>query len=59
MDASARPALSTTLELEVAAQELCARPEDFAEGAGPSGAPPARVQPAGDAHAAAGELPVL
>jgi enoyl-CoA hydratase/carnithine racemase len=33
MDASARPALSTTLELEVAAQEQCARSEDFAEGA--------------------------
>jgi enoyl-CoA hydratase/carnithine racemase len=33
MDASARPALSTTLEMEVAAQEQCARSEDFAEGA--------------------------
>jgi enoyl-CoA hydratase/carnithine racemase len=33
MDASARPALSTTLELEVAAQELCARSADYAEGA--------------------------
>ena len=33
MDASAKPALSTTLELEVAAQEQCARSEDFAEGA--------------------------
>jgi enoyl-CoA hydratase/carnithine racemase len=33
MDASARPALSTTLELEVSAQELCARSADFAEGA--------------------------
>jgi enoyl-CoA hydratase/carnithine racemase len=33
MDASARPALSTTLELEVAFQEQCARSEDFAEGA--------------------------
>jgi enoyl-CoA hydratase/carnithine racemase len=32
MDASARPALSATLELEVAMQELCARTEDFAEG---------------------------
>jgi enoyl-CoA hydratase/carnithine racemase len=32
MDASARPALSTTLELEVAMQELCARTEDFSEG---------------------------
>jgi enoyl-CoA hydratase/carnithine racemase len=33
MDASARPALTATLELEVALQELCARSEDFAEGA--------------------------
>jgi enoyl-CoA hydratase/carnithine racemase len=33
MDASARPALSTTLELEVALQETCARTADFAEGA--------------------------
>jgi enoyl-CoA hydratase/carnithine racemase len=33
MDASARPALSTTLELEVALQEVCARTQDFAEGA--------------------------
>jgi enoyl-CoA hydratase/carnithine racemase len=33
IDASARPALSTTLELEVALQEICARTEDFAEGA--------------------------
>ena len=33
MDASARPALATTLELEVAMQERCARSEDFAEGA--------------------------
>jgi enoyl-CoA hydratase/carnithine racemase len=33
LDASARPALSTTLELEVALQEICARTEDFAEGA--------------------------
>ena len=32
IDASARPALSTTLELEVAAQELCARSEDVKEG---------------------------
>jgi enoyl-CoA hydratase/carnithine racemase len=32
MDASARPALSTTLELEVAAQELCMRSEDVREG---------------------------
>jgi enoyl-CoA hydratase/carnithine racemase len=31
MDASARPALSTTLELEVAAQELCMRSEDVRE----------------------------
>ena len=33
MDASARPALAATLELEVAMQELCARSEDFGEGA--------------------------
>jgi enoyl-CoA hydratase/carnithine racemase len=33
MDASARPALSTTLELEVVAQERCAASADFAEGA--------------------------
>ena len=33
VDASARPALSTTLELEVALQESCARTADFAEGA--------------------------
>jgi enoyl-CoA hydratase/carnithine racemase len=33
LDASARPALSTTLELEVALQERCARTADFAEGA--------------------------
>jgi enoyl-CoA hydratase/carnithine racemase len=33
MDASARPALSTTLELEVALQEACARTADFREGA--------------------------
>jgi enoyl-CoA hydratase/carnithine racemase len=32
MDASARPALSTTLELEITAQELCARTEDVREG---------------------------
>jgi enoyl-CoA hydratase/carnithine racemase len=32
IDASARPALSTTLELEVAAQEQCARSEDVKEG---------------------------
>ncbi len=33
IDASARPALSTTLELEVALQEACLRTADFAEGA--------------------------
>jgi enoyl-CoA hydratase/carnithine racemase len=33
MDASAKPALSTTLELEVTAQERCAATADFAEGA--------------------------
>src|SRR3954469_11794156 len=33
IDASARPALSTTLELEVALQEACAHTADFAEGA--------------------------
>jgi enoyl-CoA hydratase/carnithine racemase len=33
MDASARPALTATLELEVAMQELCARSADFGEGA--------------------------
>jgi enoyl-CoA hydratase/carnithine racemase len=33
LDASARPALSTTLELEVALQERCAATQDFAEGA--------------------------
>jgi enoyl-CoA hydratase/carnithine racemase len=33
IDASARPALSTTLELEVALQERCAATADFAEGA--------------------------
>jgi enoyl-CoA hydratase/carnithine racemase len=32
IDASARPALSTTLEMELAAQELCARTEDVKEG---------------------------
>ena len=32
IDASARPALSTTLELEITAQELCARSEDVSEG---------------------------
>jgi enoyl-CoA hydratase/carnithine racemase len=33
MDASARPALTATLELEVAIQERCAATADFAEGA--------------------------
>jgi enoyl-CoA hydratase/carnithine racemase len=33
MDASAKPALAATLEMEVSAQEQCARSEDFAEGA--------------------------
>ena len=33
MDASAKPALAVTLEMEVAAQEQCARSEDFVEGA--------------------------
>jgi enoyl-CoA hydratase/carnithine racemase len=33
IDASARPALSTTLELEVALQTVCASTQDFAEGA--------------------------
>jgi len=33
MDASAKPALATTLELEVTAQERCAATADFAEGA--------------------------
>ena len=32
IDASARPALSTTLELEISAQEQCARTEDVREG---------------------------
>jgi enoyl-CoA hydratase/carnithine racemase len=32
MDASARPALSTTLELEAVMQERCAATADFAEG---------------------------
>jgi enoyl-CoA hydratase/carnithine racemase len=32
IDASARPALAVTLEMEVAAQELCARTEDVKEG---------------------------
>jgi enoyl-CoA hydratase/carnithine racemase len=33
MDAAAKPALATTLELEVTAQETLAASEDFAEGA--------------------------
>jgi enoyl-CoA hydratase/carnithine racemase len=33
MDASARPALAATLELEVTIQERCAATADFAEGA--------------------------
>ena len=33
MDASAKPALAATLELEVMAQERCAATADFAEGA--------------------------
>ena len=33
IDASARPALSTTLELEIALQTVCAATEDFATGA--------------------------
>jgi enoyl-CoA hydratase/carnithine racemase len=33
MDASAKPALAATLELEVTAQERCAATADFAEGA--------------------------
>ena len=33
MDAAAKPALTLTLEQEVAAQQLCAQSEDFAEGA--------------------------
>jgi enoyl-CoA hydratase/carnithine racemase len=33
LDASARPALAATLELEVSMQERCARTQDFAEGA--------------------------
>jgi enoyl-CoA hydratase/carnithine racemase len=31
LDAAAKPALATTLELEVTAQALCARTDDFAE----------------------------
>jgi enoyl-CoA hydratase/carnithine racemase len=33
MDAAAKPALAVTLEQEVAAQQLCAQSQDFAEGA--------------------------
>ena len=33
LDGAAKPALAATLEHEVAVQELCARTEDFAEGA--------------------------
>jgi enoyl-CoA hydratase/carnithine racemase len=33
MDAAAKPALTATLELEVAAQQICAASADFAEGA--------------------------
>ncbi len=33
IDASARPAIAATLELEVAMQERCARSADYAEGA--------------------------
>jgi enoyl-CoA hydratase/carnithine racemase len=33
IDASARPALAATLELEVTAQQVCAASDDFAEGA--------------------------
>jgi enoyl-CoA hydratase/carnithine racemase len=33
MDAAAKPALSTTLEMEVMAQQICAESADFAEGA--------------------------
>jgi enoyl-CoA hydratase/carnithine racemase len=33
MDAAAKPALASTLEQEVTVQELCARSEDYAEGA--------------------------
>jgi enoyl-CoA hydratase/carnithine racemase len=32
MDAAAKPALASTLEQEVAAQQLCAGSADFAEG---------------------------
>ena len=40
IDASARPALSTTLELEIAAQEQCARSEDVKEGGARGGRAP-------------------
>jgi enoyl-CoA hydratase/carnithine racemase len=33
IDAAAKPALALTLEQEIMAQELCARSEDYAEGA--------------------------
>jgi enoyl-CoA hydratase/carnithine racemase len=33
LDAAAKPALAATLEHEVTVQDLCARTEDFAEGA--------------------------
>ncbi len=33
LDGVAKPALALTLEQEVAAQQLCAQSEDFAEGA--------------------------
>jgi enoyl-CoA hydratase/carnithine racemase len=33
LDAAAKPALAATLEQEVAAQQLCAQTDDFAEGA--------------------------
>jgi enoyl-CoA hydratase/carnithine racemase len=33
LDAAAKPALAATLQLEEAAQAVCARTEDFAEGA--------------------------
>ena len=33
LDGAAKPALALTLEQEVAAQQLCAQSEDFAEGA--------------------------
>ncbi len=33
MDSAAKPALALTLEQEVAAQQLCAQSQDFAEGA--------------------------